>query len=148
MDRILRGYREEDGKQDGKINLSPYLNLPAKEQAEYSFILRKKPLFWDTVIAGTTSMDDSFAEVKDKQITSLGDIPLVVISSSVILELANTPELSVKADKALRELQREIAGQSSRGKHITAEGTTHFIQLVKPQAVIEAIQQVLQWLSK
>lgn len=93
-------------------------------------------------------MDASFAEVKDKQITSLGDIPLVVISSSAILELAATPELSVKADKVLRELQQEIAGQSSRGIHFVAEGTTHFIQLVKPQVVIDAIKQVLQWLPK
>ncbi|MEI6309960.1 MAG: alpha/beta hydrolase [bacterium] len=118
-------------------------NLPVKEQAEYSFVLRNKSIFWETVISETTSMDASFAGVKDKQITSLGNIPLVVISSSATLELATTPELSMKADKVMRELQREIAGQSSRGTHITAEGTTHFIQLVKPQVVIDAIKQVL-----
>jgi len=28
--------------------------------------------------------------------------------------------------------------------HITAKGTTHFIQLVQPQTVINAIKRVLQ----
>jgi len=116
--------------------------LPSKEQMEYAFIYTK-PLYWQTVIAETLNLDTSFAQVKDEHITSLGDIPLVVVSSSATMELAATPELSVRADRVLRGLQWEIVGESPQGVHVTAEGTTHFIQHVKPQAVIDAIEQVL-----
>ena len=75
-------------------------------------------------------------------ITSLGDIPLVVIRSSTVMQLAQTEELSAKADAVLRALQLEISQQSSRGSITTAADTTHDIQLVKPQAVIDAINSV------
>lgn len=118
--------------------------LPEKEQAEYSYILRTKPTFYQTVISESGNLDNSFAQVKDMNITLLGNIPLIVISSSATMEMALTPELSVKADRVMRQLQSEISIQSTSGSHITAEGTTHYIQIVQPQIVINAIKQVLQ----
>ena len=118
--------------------------IPEKERMEYEYIYMTKPVHWQTVISETESLDASFAGVKDDHITSVGNIPLVVISSSATMELAATPELSIRADKVLRGLQWEIVGESPQGVHVTAEGTTHFIQHVKPQAVIDAIKQVLE----
>ena len=116
--------------------------LPAKEQSEYSFILRTRPALWDTIRSEGTQQDQSYAEVRTMGITSLGEIPLIVIRSSTVTQLAQTEELSAKADVVLRALQLEISQQSSRGSITTAADTTHDIQLVKPQAVIDAINSV------
>lgn len=118
-------------------------SVPEKERLEYEYIYMTRPAHWKTVISETQSLDESFAQVKAEHITSLGNIPLVVVSSSATMELAATPELSVRADRVLRGLQWEIVGESPQGVHVTAEGTTHFIQHVKPGAVIDAIEQVL-----
>jgi pimeloyl-ACP methyl ester carboxylesterase len=116
--------------------------LPAKEHSEYAFILRTRPAYWDTLRAEGTQRDQSYADVKNMGITSLGDLPLVVIRSSTVMQMAQTAELSAKADAVLRALQLELSQQSSRGSITTAADTTHEIQLVKPQAVIDAINSV------
>jgi pimeloyl-ACP methyl ester carboxylesterase len=116
--------------------------LPAKEQSEYSFILRTRPALWDTIRSEGTQLDESYAEVRTMGITSLGDLPLIVIRSSTVMPLAQTEELSAKADAVLRALQLEISQESSRGSIATAADTTHDIQLIKPQAVIDAINSV------
>lgn len=118
-------------------------SVPEKERQEYEYIYMTRPAHWKTVIAETSNLDTSFSQVKAEHITSLGDIPLVVVSSSATMELAATPELSVRADRVLRGLQWEIVGESPQGVHVTAEGTTHFIQHVKPEAVIDAIERIL-----
>jgi hypothetical protein len=123
----------------GMVNLE----LPVKERAEYSFILRTKPTHWQAVISETDSLEASFIGVKDLNITSMGSIPLVVISSSATMELAATPELSVKANAVMRQLQQKISEQSTDGSRFVEPDTTHYIQLIKPQAVIDAINRVL-----
>ncbi len=113
--------------------------LPLKEQSEYSFIYRTRPVFWNSIASELTQHDQSYEDVRKMGITSLGDIPLVVIRSSTVMQLAQTAELSAKADAVLRALQLELSQQSSRGSITTAADTTHDIQVVKPQAVIDAI---------
>ena len=144
---MLRGLADKAAR--GKLTnadvnaiISP--NLPTKEKAEYAFLLRTRSVFWQTVIAELKSLDASFAGVKAEHITSLGNIPLIVISSSATPEIAGTQALSLKAVRVLRKLQQELSEESTRGVHITAKGTTHFIQLVQPQTVINAIKRVLQ----
>ena len=116
--------------------------LPAKEHSEYAFILRTRPAYWDTLRAEGTQLDQSYADVRKMRITSLGDLPLVVIRSSTVMQTAQTAELSAKADAVSRALQVEISQESSRGSITTVPDSPHDIQLVKPQAVIDAISSV------
>ncbi|MDQ5986667.1 MAG: hypothetical protein CSYNP_02397 [Syntrophus sp. SKADARSKE-3] len=133
-----------------QADVAPMINtaLPLKEQSEYSFIYRTRPVFWNSITAEFTQHDQSYEDVRKMGITSFGDIPLVVIRSSTVMQLAQTEELSAKADAVLRALQLKISQQSSRGSITTAADTTHDIQIVKPQAVIDAINSVRGMVTK
>jgi pimeloyl-ACP methyl ester carboxylesterase len=61
----------------------------------------------------------------------LGNLPVVVISS------ATAPERRLAADRAL-------AQRSRQGRHVTAPDSGHWVPLDAPQAVIDAIEQIVQ----
>jgi len=61
---------------------------------------------------------------------SLGNLPLVVISAG------RKPEAS-------RLDHQRTAALSSRGRHIVAEGSGHWIHLDDPEIVVSAIRQVI-----
>lgn len=61
--------------------------------------------------------------------TALHDIPLVVISAA-------------KSDPAVIEAHRRTAALSTKGVHIVAEDSGHWVQLDRPDVVIEAIRRV------
>jgi pimeloyl-ACP methyl ester carboxylesterase len=61
--------------------------------------------------------------------SGLGDLPLVVISGSHL-----TPQ-------QLQE-HRELAALSSQGRHVTAEGSGHWVHLDRPELVAAAIRSV------
>ncbi len=86
----------------------------------------------------------------------LGDIPLIVLSQKMdvmdvqkmfepyppaIQSLLTTEVMQQVADTN-NENQNELAGLSTRGKRIIVEESGHFIQLDKPQVVIDAIREV------
>lgn len=76
---------------------------------------------------------------------SLGDLPLVVLTSPVKERADDLPEgLSAQFDEIWVELQAEWAKISSRSTHIIAKGCGHFIQEEQPDLVIDAIHQVLE----
>jgi pimeloyl-ACP methyl ester carboxylesterase len=62
-------------------------------------------------------------------VAAVREIPLVVISAS-----KNTPELI--------EAHRRTAALSTRGVHVVAEESGHWVQLDRPDVVIEAIRRV------
>lgn len=117
--------------------------LPANEKAEFIYIMKNRPQYWKTGITEASSMDANYEGVKTLNINSLGSIPLIVISSTGTMEMATTPEYSDKCTKVIRELEAEVSRSSTNGSLITAEGSTHFIQLVQPQIVINAIKRVI-----
>lgn len=132
-----------------EADIKSFINpkLPLREQLEYSYIYLNKPSHWRSVVSESSNIDISYAQIKNENIFSLGNIPLIVISSSEIMGLAATPELSAKADKVMRQLQQEISEQSTLGTRIIANGTSHYIQLDRPQVVIDAIRSVLKGMS-
>ncbi len=84
---------------------------------------------------------------------SLGDIPLIVLSAELTTQRMSeqyppsmrskltTEILQLQVD-AMSGLQDDLAGLSTRGKHIIVPGTGHFIQLDAPEVVIDAIREV------
>ena len=61
--------------------------------------------------------------------TALRDLPLVVISAST-------------SERAVVEAHRRTAALSARGVHLIAENSGHWVQLDRPDVVVEAIRRV------
>jgi len=89
-------------------------------------------------------MEDNMAAVQEMNITSLGDIPLVVLSAQ---KWVLPPSLGLSAEEMAEiwaEMHAELASLSSRGKVVPAEESSHFIQCLQPELVIGAILQVIE----
>ena len=103
--------------------------------------------FLETTIEETAALDEQFAEVRAAQITTLGDIPLVVLTAVDQfegLERRLPAEVVERLRAVVQELQTELCALSSRGKQVPVEGSGHHIQVDRPQAVIEAIHEVVE----
>jgi hypothetical protein len=75
---------------------------------------------------------------------SYGAMPLIVLSRAPIAALPNETQAMRDAKNALwMKLHDEIAASSTRGVNRIVPGAGHFIQLEKPESVIEAVYQVL-----
>lgn len=77
---------------------------------------------------------------------SLGSIPLVVLSRDP--EKGAAPglipaELSRQFEDQWVQMQEELAHLSTNASRVVATGSTHYVQLDRPDLVIAAIQQVL-----
>jgi pimeloyl-ACP methyl ester carboxylesterase len=86
---------------------------------------------------------DTWTEVEAAGLKSVGNIPLTVIVSTQTQRLVPEEALNEIGNNALRELQKELVGQSPQGKLVTAEGSGHMVQLEQPQLVIDAVKAVL-----
>jgi len=74
----------------------------------------------------------------------LGDMPLTVISEDPNNSQPDLPEDLVKpASDAWQQMQDELAHLSTRGTHMIAKNSGHFIQFDRPDVVIEAVRKVV-----
>jgi pimeloyl-ACP methyl ester carboxylesterase len=89
----------------------------------------------------------------------LGDIPLIVLSLQMnaqkmyeqyypMLQEEFTLEIGQKMADIYNKNQDELATLSPRGKRIIVEDSGHFIQLEKPELVIDAIREVFEQCAK
>jgi pimeloyl-ACP methyl ester carboxylesterase len=86
----------------------------------------------------------------------LGDMPLIVLSQKIdaqymfkqIPPSVQSMELAQQMADVANDMWEELAALSTRGKWVIVEGTGHFIQLDKPQVVIDAIQEVFEQVAK
>jgi len=75
---------------------------------------------------------------------SLGDIPLVVLSHDPDTPQPDLPEELVKpTNDAWQRMQDELAHLSTMGKHVTAKNSGHYIQLDRPDLVVDAVHSVV-----
>lgn len=92
-----------------------------------------------------STYDGHFAAVRAAHITSLGDIPLIVLSHGKTQQIPGLPaEVSREFEQIFQQMQSELAAQSPRGKRIVAEQSGHYIQLDQPELVIDAIREVVE----
>ncbi len=88
---------------------------------------------------------DHFATVRAAQITTLGNLPLVVLSHGKTQQVPGlSAEVNREFEQTWQQMQSELTAQSSRGKRIVAEKSGHFIQLDQPELVIDAIREVVE----
>jgi len=90
------------------------------------------------------------------QPAKLGDLPLIVLARKIdaqdmveqIPSTLQSMELAQQMAEVANGMQAELAALSTRGKWIIVEDSGHFIQLDKPQVVIDAIQEVFDQVAR
>jgi pimeloyl-ACP methyl ester carboxylesterase len=119
---------------------NPQLPSPARET--FTALAVSDPKYIEAQTAETAAIFESLAQVSAARITSLGDIPLIVLYRGI--EDSPTPGLTDDENKERwLGLQTELAALSPQGELVLAETSGHYIQLDQPELVIDAIQQVL-----
>jgi len=136
--------RAADGTFVANLSLVPVdPRLPSYEYHAYQALLATKPSFWEARAVEGESAFSIFRELQRDNITSLGEILLVVIASGHPMGFSPDPVTNDYANAVFRDLQREIASGSPNGSYRVAENTTHYIQLDRPDIVTGAIRDVV-----
>ncbi len=103
--------------------------------------------FLSTVVDETEALEDTFSEVRDAKISSLGEIPLIVLTAVDQFDALGdqvSAEDIAQLKGVVRELGTELAALSPNGKLVPVPGSGHFIQVDQPQVVIDAIHEVVE----
>ncbi len=116
--------------------------LPHDEFMAYRALLATRPSFWEARAVEGESAFSIFEELQRENITDLGDIPLIVISSGNEMGFSPDPQQNAEANRIFRMLQEETARQSSSGQYLMAPETSHYVQLDRPDMVISAVRTV------
>jgi pimeloyl-ACP methyl ester carboxylesterase len=118
--------------------------LPAAAAETFRALVAAGPNHVETLLAEQQAVGAIHAELAAARITSLGEVPLVVLSHGQPMAMPGRADEVNQANEQLwQELQAELAGLSSRGRLVVAQGSGHYIQLEQPQLVIDAIGQVV-----
>lgn len=128
---------------------APVPDLPPEPADLYRTLLTQDTRTIDTQIEEHEALERSQAVVRDEEVTSLGDLPLIVLSHAVPPPpfppaLGVTPEDHERYEEVWQELQEEIAGLSTRGERRIAEGAGHMIHHDRPDLVVRAIRDVVE----
>ena len=76
---------------------------------------------------------------------SLGDLPLAVLSQDPDKPTSEIPsEIAGPVSHEWAKMQEELAHLSTRGMRTVAKNSSHYIQLDRPDIVIEAVQTIVQ----
>jgi len=76
---------------------------------------------------------------------SLGDLPLAVLSHDPDKPSADLPaDLAHPINEAWEKMQLELAHLSTRGTQSIAKNSAHYIQLDRPEVVIDAVQRIVE----
>ncbi len=116
-------------RQDEAI-LAPIWKLPPEVRPALAQFWTK-PRFFEALGSQIESICVSAAEVLEATAGGFGDLPLVTISST-------NP-----GDYRLRQQDR-MAALSTRGRHVMASNSGHWVPLDQPKVVIDAVKDVLQ----
>jgi pimeloyl-ACP methyl ester carboxylesterase len=120
------------------------LALLPKEEAEiYRALAVSDPKLVAAASAELQALTDSHAQMRAAQITSLGDIPLLVLRHGQPQPMMTTPEVAQLLEETFAQLQHDMAALSSKGKVVVAEQSGHAIHLEQPGLVVDVIKQVL-----
>jgi pimeloyl-ACP methyl ester carboxylesterase len=119
-----------------------YITLPEPERKVYSALVRSRPAIIATQAAELSSILESHRQARERGITDLGNIPLIVLRHGRV-QPQLTPELTDMVEALHVELQAELASQSPSGCLVVAEHSGHAIQYDEPQMVIRAVEEVV-----
>lgn len=99
--------------------------------------------FARTGLSEAESMNGVNASQIDAGQRPYGDLPLVVLTAARRVG-AGTPEQQQGLQDVWLAAHHDIARLSSMGRDVTVEGADHFIQLGRPETVVEAVREVVE----
>jgi len=138
------GEKAKDGTFAANLSLVPAdPRLPAYEFHAYQALLATRPSFWEARAVEAESAFSIFSELQQAEITLPENIPLIVIASGNDMGFSQDPANNAEANAIFRTLQQEIARESANGTYRVAPDTTHYVQLDRPDIVIDAIRSVV-----
>jgi pimeloyl-ACP methyl ester carboxylesterase len=126
---IARWFTGGELRADDQWVLGPMLKLPIEARAPLRSFWTQ-PQFFEALGSQIETMRTSSAETLDAAVGGFGDLPLVTITQ------ANPGEHRMRQQTALAAL-------STRGRHVIAEKSGHWIPLDEPEVVSDAIKDVL-----
>jgi pimeloyl-ACP methyl ester carboxylesterase len=91
-------------------------------------------------IQSNEGMDIEASAAQVRSTGSLGDIPLTVLTAGA----ESVTEIDIMLDEVWLEMQKELAGLSSNSTHIVVPNANHCIQCDAPEAVADAILNVVK----
>jgi pimeloyl-ACP methyl ester carboxylesterase len=126
----------------GMLPIPP--GLPPAAADALRALVAASPKHVETLLAEQQAVQAIHAELTAAGITSLGDLPLIVLSHGQPMPLPGmTAEVNQAYEQVWQQLQAELAVLSSRGRLVVAEDSCHYIHLERPQLVIDAIREVV-----
>jgi pimeloyl-ACP methyl ester carboxylesterase len=108
--------------------------------------LKRKASFWRANVSETENIYTTSAQQLRAARKPYGDLPLVSLTRGIspYLVPGQPPSDTNKAiEAANKAMQDETAALSKRGSNRVVEGAHHAIHLSSPQAVVDAVMQVL-----
>jgi pimeloyl-ACP methyl ester carboxylesterase len=113
--------------------LAPAARLPREARAVAQRFWTR-PQFFEALGSQIESISASAASVPVDQ--SFGDLPVVVVSGDF------------NSDAGQLARQQRLAARSTRGRHVVAERSGHWIPLDRPDVVVDAIRDVVAEIHK
>jgi hypothetical protein len=120
--------------------------LPEETKDVFTALIVSDTRHFATLREQYAHLDEYFVEVRYMKITSLGDIPMVVLSAGqneYPEAYGLTADDIAEVQAVQSELHAELAALSPQGEVLIAEESGHYIQFDQPELVIQAINQVL-----
>jgi pimeloyl-ACP methyl ester carboxylesterase len=120
--------------------------MPKDAKDAYQATAARDTTYLETLMDEEKASDESLAQVREAQIKTLGNIPLIVLSHGQAVlppDAGLSPEVTQQVELGWQQMQLELASLSSKGKQVIAEQSGHYIHLQQPQLVIDAIKQVI-----
>jgi pimeloyl-ACP methyl ester carboxylesterase len=117
--------------------------LPSELAAQLRGVMASSEHHMKALIAETQSV----YEARAQPVSSLGDLPLTVISHGQLDTNAVPPSLGQEVrdeyERAWQQLQKEITALSTRGRRIVAEQSGHNVIFDQPEVIIESILEMI-----
>jgi pimeloyl-ACP methyl ester carboxylesterase len=107
------------------------------------------PGHWREHLAEHVGFDESADEVREAG--TLGSIPLVVLSHDPERAFPMprfSPEMAKEKDRLWDETQGELAQLSTDSSRVVAKGSGHYIQVDRPDLVVEAVKKLVEQARK
>ena len=118
--------------------------VPAEAHETYRGLLSSDAKGVAMIREEYATYEDHFAAVRAAHITSVGDIPLIVLSHGQLEQIPGlSTDVSHEFNQVFQQMQDELTAQSTRGKRIVAERSGHYIHIDQPELVIAAIREVV-----
>lgn len=104
------------------------------------------PALWDAVLSEETSLNADLREVTSQQ-RRYGNLPLLVLTAGAAEDGEKQQGASIAQIAAAKRLWKQLrdndAAFSNRGINCVIPGVSHYVQLDKPEVVIEAVLQII-----